>query len=261
LRNTVEQLPDFVRVAAEAGIREVYLQRLEFFAENAIGIARPDQALYEQLSREEAAYIDRAAAVAASLGITFSASGATADPGMSLKRHDHGSPWSLCRRPWTVMYITANGRALPCCIAPFSQRGYENYTLGDATQQTLREIWTGRALFPQGASFRETADRMRQLRLALELVAWSAYRRAGICTLGAEARSARIGLRRAEQYRSMAASTCQAEQSLRGWSNYFGYGSRGKAYRSVDQYVIERVRRFLARRHKVQGHGNRRFTF
>jgi radical SAM protein with 4Fe4S-binding SPASM domain len=145
LRDTVEQLPDFVRVAAEAGIREVYLQRLVFFAENAIGIARPDQALYEQLSREEATYIDRAATVAASLGITFSASGATADPGMSLKRHDHGSPWSLCRRPWTVMYITANGRALPCCIAPFSQRGYENYTLGDATQQTLREIWTGQA--------------------------------------------------------------------------------------------------------------------
>ena len=26
-----------------------------------------------------------------------------------------------------------------------SQRGYENYTLGDATQQTLREIWTGPA--------------------------------------------------------------------------------------------------------------------
>jgi len=45
-------------------------------------------------------------------------------------------------------------------------------------------------------------------------------------------------------------------RSLRGWSNYFGYGSRSKAYRSVDQYVIERVRRFLARRHKVQGRGN-----
>ncbi len=50
-------------------------------------------------------------------------------------------------------------------------------------------------------------------------------------------------------------------RSLRGWSDYFGYGSRGKAFRGVDQYVIERVRRFLARRHKVQGHGNRRFTF
>ena len=43
------------------------------------------------------------------------------------------------------MYFTANGRALPCCIAPFSQNGYENYTLGDATQATLREIWNGPA--------------------------------------------------------------------------------------------------------------------
>ena len=145
LRETVEQLPEFVRVAAEAGVREVYLQRLVFFEENAIGMARADQALYEQLSREEASHLDRATAIAAALGITFSASGAASEPGMSFKRSDHGSPWSLCRRPWTVMYITANGRALPCCIAPFSQRGYENYTLGDATQQTLREIWQGPA--------------------------------------------------------------------------------------------------------------------
>jgi radical SAM protein with 4Fe4S-binding SPASM domain len=145
LRETVEQLPEFVRVAAEAGVREVYLQRLVFFEENAIGMARADQALYEQLSREDARHIDRAADIAASLGISFSASGAASEPGMSLKRSDSSSPWSLCRRPWTVMYITANGRALPCCIAPFALRGYENYTLGDATQQTLREIWRGPA--------------------------------------------------------------------------------------------------------------------
>jgi radical SAM protein with 4Fe4S-binding SPASM domain len=145
LRETVEQLPEFVRVAAEAGVREIYLQRLVFFEENAIGMARPEQALYEQLSREDTKHIDRATDIAASLGISFSASGAASEPGMSLKRSDSSSPWSLCRRPWTVMYITANGRALPCCIAPFALRGYENYTLGDATQQTLRQIWQGPA--------------------------------------------------------------------------------------------------------------------
>jgi radical SAM protein with 4Fe4S-binding SPASM domain len=83
--------------------------------------------------------------------MTFSASGAASEPGMSLTKSSDGSPWSLCRRPWSVMYFTANGRALPCCIAPFSQRGYENYTLGDATQQTLREIWNGAGY----VSFRE----------------------------------------------------------------------------------------------------------
>jgi MoaA/NifB/PqqE/SkfB family radical SAM enzyme len=151
LRETIEELPDFVRVAAETGVKEVYLQRLVFFEKNSIGKARPDQALYEQLSGEEAIHIERATELAKTLGVKFSASGATSEPGMSLKRHDNGSPWSMCRRPWTVMYFTANGRALPCCIAPFSQRGYENYTLGDATQQTLREIWTG----PAYSDFRE----------------------------------------------------------------------------------------------------------
>ena len=145
LRETIEELPDFVRVAAETGVKEVYLQRLVFFNENAIGKARPDQALYEKLSGEESVYLDRAAEIAKTLGVTFSASGAASEPGMSLKRQDDGSPWSMCRRPWTVMYFTANGRALPCCIAPFSQRGYENYTLGDATQQSLRDIWAGPA--------------------------------------------------------------------------------------------------------------------
>jgi MoaA/NifB/PqqE/SkfB family radical SAM enzyme len=145
LRETVEELPDFVRVAADAGVREVYLQRLVFFETDAIGRARPDQALYEQLSQDEAMYIEKAEEVAKELGVTFSASGAASEPGMSLKRHDDGSPWSMCRRPWSVMYFTANGRALPCCIAPFSQHGYENYTLGDATQGTLREIWNGAA--------------------------------------------------------------------------------------------------------------------
>jgi MoaA/NifB/PqqE/SkfB family radical SAM enzyme len=145
LRETIEELPDFVRVAAETGVKEVHLQRLVFFKDDAIGMARPDQALYEQLSGEEAVHIDRAAALAETLGVTFSASGGASEPGVSLKRNDNGSPWSLCRRPWTVMYFTANGRALPCCIAPFSQRGYENYTLGDATRQSLRDIWTGPA--------------------------------------------------------------------------------------------------------------------
>src|SRR6202022_5111615 len=102
LRETVEQLPDFVRLAAETGVKEIYLQRLVFFNEDAIGHATPDQALYEQLTSEQSAHIERAASLARSLGVTFSASGAASEPGMSLKRSDSGSPWSMCRRPWTV---------------------------------------------------------------------------------------------------------------------------------------------------------------
>jgi MoaA/NifB/PqqE/SkfB family radical SAM enzyme len=151
LKETIAELPAFVQVAGDIGVKEVYLQRLVFFEQGAVGHARPDQALYESLSREESARIEEAAELARARGMTFGASGAASEPGMSLKRGDDGSPWSMCRRPWTVMYFTANGRALPCCIAPFSQRGYDNYTLGDASQQTLREIWNG----PAYLSFRE----------------------------------------------------------------------------------------------------------
>ena len=68
-----EELPAFVQVAAEIGVKEVYLQRLVFFAQSAIGKARPDQALFEHMTQEEAAYLKQAEDLARSLGMTFSA--------------------------------------------------------------------------------------------------------------------------------------------------------------------------------------------
>ena len=149
LKETVQQLPDFVRMAASMGVREVHLQRL-VFDEAGFGMARPDSSLFEQTRADEQGAIDAAVALGATLGVTLDASGAT-EPGLSLKQQSDDRPWSTCRRPWSLMYFTAHGRALPCCIAPFSARGYENYTLGDATQQDLREIWNS----PAYQQFRE----------------------------------------------------------------------------------------------------------
>src|SRR3954471_1418984 len=66
LKETVAELPAFVKVAAEIGVKEVYLQRLVFFEHEAVGHARPDQALYERTTREEAAYLEQATALARS---------------------------------------------------------------------------------------------------------------------------------------------------------------------------------------------------
>ena len=49
-------------------------------------------------------------------------------------------------------------------------------------------------------------------------------------------------------------------QKLRGWKAYFGLGSTARAYRAVDEYVEERVRHFLRRRHKVSSQGTRQFS-
>jgi MoaA/NifB/PqqE/SkfB family radical SAM enzyme len=144
LRETVDQLPNFVRLAHSIGVTEVYLQRLVFFdqpmSENSL--ARAESALFEHTTEREEALIHEAESIAKQLGVTFSASGAV-DPGESIKMQRTDNPWSLCRRPWSLMYITANGRVLPCCIAPFSMKGYSSFTLGDATQSSLREIWNG----------------------------------------------------------------------------------------------------------------------
>ena len=144
LRETLDQLENFVRIADSVNVREVYLQRLVFFSGETKGLARPESALFEKTTGSEEAVIAQAAALAATLGIRFSASGAT-EPETSIKKQKGDSPWSLCRRPWALMYFTATGRAIPCCIAPFSMHGYGSFTLGEATQQTLREIWNGDA--------------------------------------------------------------------------------------------------------------------
>jgi radical SAM protein with 4Fe4S-binding SPASM domain len=142
LKETIDQLPDFVRLAARMGVAEVHLQRL-VFDETGFGMARAESSLFEQTQAEEKAAIDAAQEIGRSLGVTLDASGAT-EPGLSLQRQEDKA-WTGCRRPWSLMYITANGRALPCCIAPFSARGYENYTLGDTTKNSLAEIWNGPA--------------------------------------------------------------------------------------------------------------------
>jgi radical SAM protein with 4Fe4S-binding SPASM domain len=152
LRETVDQLPSFVRLAHSSGVKEVYLQRLVFFKDpmRETSLARAESALFEHTTEREEALIHEAESIARQLGVMFSASGAV-DPSESIKMQRSDNPWSLCRRPWSLMYITANGRVLPCCIAPFSMKGYGSFTLGDATQNSLREIWNG----PEYQRFRQ----------------------------------------------------------------------------------------------------------
>jgi RNA-directed DNA polymerase len=47
---------------------------------------------------------------------------------------------------------------------------------------------------------------------------------------------------------------------LQGWAAYFSYGTRLMAYRAVDNYVLDSVRHFLKRRHKVPTRGAIRYS-
>jgi RNA-directed DNA polymerase len=52
----------------------------------------------------------------------------------------------------------------------------------------------------------------------------------------------------------------ELNQKLSGWRQYFSIGTTSRAYRAVDEYVYDRVRNFLRRRHKVSSQGTRQFS-
>jgi hypothetical protein len=51
----------------------------------------------------------------------------------------------------------------------------------------------------------------------------------------------------------------ELNRTVRGWANYFSYGTRSRAYLAVDRYVAERVRHFLGRRQQIPSRGTRRY--
>ena len=144
LRETLNELPDFIRLAHSLGIERVYLQRLVYWEGNSDDqMARPEQSLFNSLGDEEEELIRSAECLARSLGISFEASGATT-PSASLLAEAQEQPWSACMRPWTLMYISARGSAFPCCIAPFSTADLSQLSLGNAFTQDLASIWNGK---------------------------------------------------------------------------------------------------------------------
>ena len=52
----------------------------------------------------------------------------------------------------------------------------------------------------------------------------------------------------------------QLNRILRGWANYFRYGTRRKAYRAIDNYVYHGAAAFLRRRHKVRQQSIRQYS-
>jgi len=142
-KDNISELPDFVKLAAGLGIAEVYLQRLVYFQDDqGYGLARESRSL-QDANDGSAALIEESQDLAAKMGIQFNASGLSR-PAESLRgQAAAGLPWMACYRPSTLMYITANGNVLPCCIAPFATVDYASILLGNVFNESLEEIWTG----------------------------------------------------------------------------------------------------------------------
>jgi radical SAM protein with 4Fe4S-binding SPASM domain len=139
----ISELPDFIKLAAGLGIGEVYLQRLVYFQDDqGYGLAKDSMTLQDSTD-ESSALIEQSQDTAARLGIQFNASGLSR-PFESLQGQATGKlPWTRCYRPATLMYITANGNVLPCCISPFSTVDYASIILGNVFKDPLAGIWSG----------------------------------------------------------------------------------------------------------------------
>jgi MoaA/NifB/PqqE/SkfB family radical SAM enzyme len=145
MQANLSQLPDFVRLAAEIGVPEVYMQRLVYFGGGEIidehATMQVGQSLHGLLEQQQAEQIQEAERFAAEKGLVFRASGATTPSESITSNGPH--PWQGCMRPWTLMYITVNGNALPCCIAPFAARDYSGILLGNVLTHPVAEVWNG----------------------------------------------------------------------------------------------------------------------
>ncbi len=142
LHENLGDLPDLVRLAHRLGVHEVYVQRLVHFGQ---GMARQEQSLFRAMLTAEEALLEEAETLAKGLGITLRASGATSLQESLRSPDGNRRPWSQCRRPWTLAYVTANGNVLPCCFSPFTTHDYPGLILGSVFQTPLDEIWHGAA--------------------------------------------------------------------------------------------------------------------
>ena len=142
-RANINALTEFVRLAADIGVNQVYLQRLVYFNDdNGYGLATSDETLVAADGRIRQV-VEHGQDLAKKLGVQFKASG-LASPLESVQAYTRNHhTWKMCFRPTTLMYITANGNVLPCCISPFSTSNYASIILGNVFETPLKEIWLG----------------------------------------------------------------------------------------------------------------------
>ena len=139
-RANLDELLAFVRLAADLGVDEVYVQRLVF---NGLGLATAENALHGRLQRQEQEVLDQAQELARGLGVALRASGLTTPLASLTGEMSSPRPWAGCQRPWTLSYVTANGNVLPCCISPWVARDYQALILGNALAEPFADIWNG----------------------------------------------------------------------------------------------------------------------
>jgi MoaA/NifB/PqqE/SkfB family radical SAM enzyme len=142
MRENLPELPGVIDLAASIGVEEVYLQRMVFGFEPH-SLARDEQSLYTHTLEEAEAIIAEAERRAALHGIAFRGADASSPRESLVDRSGRTEAWRACSRPLRLAYVTAQGNALPCCIAPFTDAPYESIVLGNYLRDGVETVWEG----------------------------------------------------------------------------------------------------------------------
>ena len=119
----------------------MYLQRLVFWGE---GLATSEQSIFS--ARDEAEdVIAEAERRATRQGVSFRGADAQSPRAGLLERQPDAEPWRACSRPLRLAYVTAQGTALPCCVAPFTEAPFESFKLGNYLKDGVAAVWQGDA--------------------------------------------------------------------------------------------------------------------
>jgi radical SAM protein with 4Fe4S-binding SPASM domain len=143
VKENIRELPGLVDIAGDLGVDEVYLTRMVFFGE---GLATEDQSIYNAASEERAEVLQIVAEAdrrAQAYGLSFKSAGALPPLDYATGPGAVRNPWQGCRRPWRLGYVTANGNALPCCVAPFTDVPYDDLILGNVKDGGFSAVWNG----------------------------------------------------------------------------------------------------------------------
>ena len=151
-----------------------------------------------------------------------------ADDFVVLCRYGAAEVLAQSRRWFTQMGLTLNEQKTQVCDGRREAFTFLGYTFGPMRYRKDGRRYTGAA--PAKQAVKRVKGRIRQILHPGNLAPWDEVKG-------------------------------ELNRVLRGWANYFSYGTRLMAYRAVDHYVYERAQHFLRRRHKVPTRGTQRFGY
>jgi radical SAM protein with 4Fe4S-binding SPASM domain len=141
MRENLPDLPNLVRLAADEGVNELFVQQLcHDFDEASLPAHYRPMRVFIDGQRLAAGEDDRVAAIFAEARDTASTLGVE----LRLpRRAGHGAPRGLprCDWPWTGAYVSYSGEGMPCCMVGTPDRA----RFGNVIEDGVERVWSNTA--------------------------------------------------------------------------------------------------------------------